>query len=492
MLPRKFFVVSVVFFLTVFAYGLSADKVTEVKLHLHPDHGKIRPFETAVVHAEFYGKKRKGFLDSILGNKESTKSKVDTNDWKIEILSKNSGLLSKPFRYQEEGEKTKGGFAGFITQGIGAVSSKDSVLYTAPSKPGRYKLRVTTGNLKAETLITVSGSQNNSTGITLSSEDAQGKYAPLVKRYAPFIAQETWFDPRADYIARFDYDGNWKGDDNWENLRNGSSQAYVYYAVMETKTHWFLHYNFFHPRDYSDACVVGTCHENDNEGMILTVRKDGSPFGKVELLETLAHNNIYTFTNEKRIKKKVHNVDGTLSFYNETHPIIFIEAGGHGVLGGDYKTSFFDAKLMSFKQNTGVTYTYKDGEAERPSYGDDRNVGYSLISIEDSWWQRGSNESGEPNETFEKFYIYEPFGNRPKTSKKYIAGSFLGRTASDSMAKPFWGWHDRRTKKKKVLNTGQWALDPAYSLSVCYKWPKELPVATEYLYNPFLEEPRTP
>ena len=64
---------------------------------------------------------------------------------------------------------------------------------------------------------------------------------------------------------------------------------------METSTHWFLVYNFFHPRDYDERCIAGTCHENDNEGLVLTVRKDGSRFGRLQVMETLAHNRIFSY-----------------------------------------------------------------------------------------------------------------------------------------------------------------------------------------------------
>ena len=83
-------------------------------------------------------------------------------------------------------------------------------------------------------------------------------YRPLVEHYAPFIAQETWFQPRSDYIVRFDADGDWRGDNNWDNAPFASTQAYVYYAVIETETHWFLIYNFFHARG-----LLGQVHYRD-------------------------------------------------------------------------------------------------------------------------------------------------------------------------------------------------------------------------------------
>lgn len=466
------------------------DDVTEIKLNVLPKTLKIRPLETAIIQAEFYGTKKKGLLGNLLGDLESGKGRLQSNRWKAIITTKNSGWLSKPFLFQAEGEKVKTGLENFIKQGLGVASGKDSVLYTAPGKPGKYTIRITEGKVSKQVTIEVSNSarsSNNSSKINFKPESkSTDPYFNLVEHYAPFIAQETWLNPKADYLTRFNFDSNWKGDDNWENLEKGSSQAYVYYAVMETKTHWFLQYNLFHARDYSDACIAGSCHENDNEGLILTVRKDNSKFGKLEVMETLAHNNIYSFTNDKNIKKGVHNIDGKLDLYKGIQPIIFIEAGGHGVLGSSHKTSFFSAAKMDFTKNTGVTYIYK-GTAGQPKHANDRNVSYALLSIYEEWWTRGNQETDESNDTFDNFYVYEPFGERPKASAKFIAGAFKGRTASDNMAKPFWAWHDNRTKKKKVLNTGQWALDPAYAISVNLKFPKNKPVSTEYIFNPYLE-----
>lgn len=477
-------------FLTFVCFGkLSAqEKVTEIKINVLPETAKIRPMETAVIKIQFFGEKKKGFLDKILAD-ESKTGQIQIDNWTASVNNSNGGWLSKPFLFQESGEKTKSGLDNFLKQGLNSVAAKDSILYTAPNKTGKYTIKITQGNLTKEVTIEVTNSaasQKTAETTNFSSEiNSSDKYFALVENYAPFIAQETWFEPKADFLARFDYDGNWNGADNWENLQTGSSKAFVYYAVMETETHWFLIYNFFHPRDYSDFCVVGTCHENDNEGLILTVRKDTSKFGKLEVMETLAHNNVYSFTNNSAIKNGVHNIDGKVEFYENSHPIIFIEAGGHGIYSSDSKSSLFSAAKMEFKQNTGVTYVYNQ-KAENPNYANDRNVSYALLPIYDEWWMKGSQESNRANETFDEFYVYEPFGNRPNASVKYISGAFHGRTASKNMAKPFWAWFDRRTRDKKVLNTGQWALDPAYSVSANLKFPNKLPVSLEYVFNPYL------
>lgn len=480
--------------LFIFSANLFAqEKINDVKVNVFPASAKIRPLETAIIQIQFFGEKKSDIFDKVLKD-ESRKGRLQIDDWKA--VSENGGWLSKPFLLQTKDENGNDsrlgtGLDNFLKQGMFSVASKDSVLFTAPEKAGKYKLKITRGEITKEVVIEVSNSALSSKKEEFTKfppvENSADKYLPLVEHYAPFVAQETWFEPKADYLARFDYDGNWKGTDNWENLDSGSSKAFVYYAVMETETHWFLIYNFFHPRDYSDFCVAGTCHENDNEGLILTVRKTGENFGKLEVLETLAHNNVYSFTNDSSIRKGAHDIDGRIDFYNETHPIIFIEAGGHGVFSSDYKSSVFSAEKMDFKQNTGVTYVYK-GKAENPKSPNDGNVGYALLPIYDEWWKKGNQESGKANETFEKFYVYEPFGNRPRASAPYIAGAFHGQTASENMAKPFWAWYDGRTRKKKLVNTGQWALDPAYSVSINLSFPKDEPFSVDYVFNPYLKQ----
>jgi len=485
-----------ILFLTILALvalaGVTSakDVITKIELDVLPASAKIRPNETAIIRAEFFGKKKKkGLFGSIFGNNANNTSKVQSNDWKVALKTKDSGWISKPFLFQEAGEKPATGLENLIKKSLNVASSKDAILYTAPAKEGKYTIKITEGNLSKEISIFVSDSvptSKESEVFIATRILSSGKYADLVEHYAPFIAQETWFDPKADYLAHFNYDGNWKGEDNWENLKKGSSQAAVYYDVIETETHWFLQYSFFHPRDYSDVCIAGTCHENDFEGLILTVRKNETTFGKLEVMETLAHNNIYSFTNDPSIKNGVHNIDGKIDLHEGVRPIVFIEAGGHGVFGSSYKTSLFDAQKMDFKQNTGVTYI-RQGKYVKPRHANDRDVGYILLPSYSELWLKGTQETSSISETFDNFFSYQPFANRPKTKANLIAGAFRGKTIEENMAKPFWAWHDKRTRNRKILNTGQWALDPAYSVSQNLTFPSSKPFSTTYTFNPYLE-----
>ncbi len=467
--------------------GYAADPLlSQIRLRTDPEVARVRPFESLVVQVLAYGE-----LTDEAGQTKKVRLRMGAAD--LAVKGPDAGWLSKPFRYQGKEEEPfyeKEG-AGLGAVIFGRVQSdfvlKDSVLYTAPAKAGSYQIAADIDGKTASITVTVdpkAPSRRQREKVRFSKErPSRDPYRRLAEHYAPFVAQETWFQPKSDFLARFDLDGDWRGDNNWDSAEVGSSQAYVYYAAMETDTHWFLIYNFFHPRAYSDKCVAGTCHENDNEGAVVTVEKDGSQYGRLIVMETLAHNNVYSYRADRRIKKGVHSPDGKIETYEQSHPVVFIEAGGHGVYGSTGSHSRYSISRDQFGAGTGVTYVYK-GVAERPRHGNDRKVGYELLSIYDHWWVRAQEGQGRQDRTFDAYYAYQPYGGRPRSPHPEIAGSFLGRKFGSNKAKPFGGWHDRRTRKKKVLATGQWALDPAYAVSQNLRIPGRF--SLDYVFNPYL------
>ncbi len=276
--------------------AMAQSTVTEIQLRTDPAGAKVRPLESIVVQLLAYGE----ISDGSSGTKKVRLQPASEIGFKLK--DGNGGWLSKPFRFQ--GQETESfyepegsGLAAIIfRRATSQYVRQDSTLYTAPEKSGKYEIEATLEGKTASITIDVDPSAPSLRTPEKVEFPAEGPsrdpYRLLAQHYAPFVAQETWFQPKSDFLARFDLDGDWRGDDNWQDAEEGSSQAYVYYAAMETQTHWFLIYNFFHPRDYSDKCVVGTCHENDNEGMILTIEKDGSQYGRLLSMETLAHNNV--------------------------------------------------------------------------------------------------------------------------------------------------------------------------------------------------------
>ena len=119
-------------------------------------------------------------------------------------------------------------------------------------------------------------------------------YFELAENWAPVWYQDTDSDDYdADYITNFNFDGNWNGTDNWENQPGYTLNANIYYWVVETETHWFIGYADFHPRDWK---VMGH-HENDMEACLLVVNRDGSTYGEIISMITIAHLDFYSYKN---------------------------------------------------------------------------------------------------------------------------------------------------------------------------------------------------
>src|SRR6187402_1255888 len=126
--------------------------------------------------------------------------------------------------------------------------------------------------------------------------------AALALRWAPIHYEDV--DPtgghalggQSDYMTRYDFDGDLEGRNNWEHTGNSAYplSAHGYYAVAETGSHWFITYLFFHPRDWSRS-FFDTEHENDAEGVMFTIRRDGSPYGTLTAAVTVAHQDFFSY-----------------------------------------------------------------------------------------------------------------------------------------------------------------------------------------------------
>ncbi|CAL9555264.1 hypothetical protein SUDANB95_04482 [Actinosynnema sp. ALI-1.44] len=264
--------------------------------------------------------------------------------------------------------------------------------------------------------------------------------AELAFHWAPVHYQDTdSSDHDADYVSTVDFDGEWNTVNNWESQDDTLSRltGAAYYSVVETSTHWFIVYSFYHPRDWEDfPDPFGQyTHENDMEGMLATVRKDGTVFGKLEAVVTVAHSDFYsyvpagsTFTSGRE------SVDGTLLLQNG-RPTTRQEAKGHGLYAWNG---------AEFPGGDGVVYV-PSSTGEVPSSGNDRSVGYRLV------------------DTFAAGGLWA----RRDDSTTYASwGTFRGDNGKDNAANTAWGWDDGNDGSD--LQRGALANDPAYLVSVYF------------------------
>jgi hypothetical protein len=274
---------------------------------------------------------------------------------------------------------------------------------------------------KNEIEIKKSDYSNNS---AITSFKSSGFDNEIAKRWAPVHRQDVdatgshGLSGRADYITAINFDGDWVATNNWDNIANSaySPTAHCYYSVTETSTNWFILYSFFHPRDWTDNILLYGIdeHENDLEGVLIVIKKDGSTYGSIQAAVTVYHSDFYSYLlAEASYQENYESVDGTLQmqWYNdEWHPITSQECRGHGIKAHPY---------VDIDGDGIVYYPSMDDIAEAPESNYDTDVKYKLVDV------------------FESGGLWDQRNN----SQLFSGGSFLSSYGSGSANAP-WNWED--------------------------------------------------
>ncbi|WNG15208.1 hypothetical protein [Cystobacter fuscus] len=292
--------------------------------------------------------------------------------------------------------------------------------------------------------------------------------AALAKRWAPIHYQDVdvtgshGINGKADYITRVDFDGDWSGTNNWDNAASRALPAYAYQSVVETSSHWYIVYTFFHPRDWFDS-IFDSEHENDGEGVLLIVERNGTEYGSLVGAVTVAHKDFFSYTPDgSPLTSGAESIDGKLStadFEGVQHPITAQEAKGHGLKAWPQ----YDIN------GDGVKYYPSLTTAEEPSSASDPDVRYKLLDIygsEGLWTRRSLSELFASDGTF-----------RGDTSGG--CGYVAGQCGTNSANAP-WGWDDGNDG---AVARGEIATDPA-KLAAIYFSPASR-FSTTYTFNPF-------
>ncbi len=344
-----------------------------------------------------------------------------------------------------------------------------------------------------------------------TTSNAIAKEKLIAAQFAPVFLQGLGDNPRADYITNFDFDGDWKGDNNWYNLdkRNFALRAFIYYSVAETETHYLVHYAAFHPRDYKGGAVTSTLldealrralpqlgkikdptvekagdialsHENDLEGCLVVAEKRGNDLAQaqVQYVETMAHNGYYKYRTAA-----APGTLGDLLELNGSHPRLYLEPKGHGL----YRYTGDSAQLNP--RVTGLlTYNYTGTAEDHATLGekaDGKTIGYDLVSIYDTFWARAT---GGLNETFGETLDYEKrsaqkfqAGKAPLSTERnfgQLGAAFRGTVGFKNKARPPWAWFDDSERERP---RGEWFFDPA--AVIARHFGKDEKFSDVYLWN---------
>lgn len=186
-----------------------------------------------------------------------------------------------------------------------------------------------------------------------------GKFhARLALRWAPIHVQRVStkgsdsLRGRSDYITSINFDGEWDTANNWANARRFPLKAHCYYSVVETATHWYILYAFYHPRDWARGRDFNPLrgefgilsksldtHENDMQGLLAIVRRPGRvgnvAYGELLAVVTQSHRDFYSYLPARSyLRSGREDIDGRLSFLPHQgvpHPITVGESKGHGI-----------------------------------------------------------------------------------------------------------------------------------------------------------------
>jgi hypothetical protein len=332
----------------------------------------------------------------------------------------------------------------------------------------------------------------------------------IAARFAPIFYQGLGDKLRNDYITNFNFDGDWRGDNNWTNSEDARFhlKAYIYYAVSETPTHFFIHYAVFHPQDYKGnekggallskiiregvkrggkydptglSDLAALSHENDMEGCLVVVLKAGNDILRARTIyvETLAHNRFLKYTTEAATEGDSNHRPDIFKTERE-RPLLYVEPKGHGIeayTGGENQSP----------RNGLLIYNFT-GQPEDPESKHANEVGYDLISLYDTLWPLAHKGVNGTFGAVQKYKIlnvsFLQTEGQPRTravNLGTLGTAFTGSVGATNMARPPWGWFDRSEQEQPL---GGWFFDPARVVKRHFNLGEEF--STAYVHAPFL------
>ncbi|HEX8069597.1 MAG TPA: hypothetical protein VF546_06580 [Pyrinomonadaceae bacterium] len=355
-----------------------------------------------------------------------------------------------------------------------------------------------------------------------ASAQTEAQARAVAARFAPVFYQGL-DEARHDYLTNFDFDGDWRGDNNWAHADDERFplKAYVYYAVSETATHYFIHYAVFHPRDYKGgsggrilsniinegvkrggrfdptgrSAEATVAHENDMEGCLVVVAKQGGDIerARVVYVETLAHNRFlkYTAATEDSANAASAKLEGgpdddrknaddgkNVVTLDGERPRLYVEPKGHGI------AAYRDDKQRP--RGSVLRYEY-GGRAAVPAPGAE-TVSYDLVPLLTTLWPRAQQGVGETYGLVTDYgqVSVSVVGSKGRTQAHALnlgalGSAFLGAVGGHNMARPPWGWFDN---KERSAAPGSWFFDPAATVKRHFKLGADFGVA--YVRQPFL------
>jgi hypothetical protein len=260
---------------------------------------------------------------------------------------------------------------------------------------------------------------------------------------------------KSDYITSFNFDSDWKAINNWENLERFELPPVVYYSVLSNTTHHFIQYAYFHPRDWTRTpfTKIGQ-HENDLEGILLIVQRNGTEYGTCVGAIAVFHNQLLLYSTQEFIRFQTKYFRKTPLVMCGNRPVSAQQTKGHGCKAyGDMRHQGQQLALY-VPENSFID---RNEINNLPKVLVD-TIGYNLVDIFEPgglWDQRANSDFFATNQS--------------------IKGD------NGAGAKPPWLWQSVQWKDKYPVGT--LAYHPAQIAYDYFSFGN--PVDTAYTFNPY-------
>lgn len=311
----------------------------------------------------------------------------------------------------------------------------------------------------------------------------------LANAYAPVVLQQVE-ESRVDTFTTIDFDGDLRPGNNLDNAV-GAHPANLYYAVVETTTHWFVTYVFYYPvarpNDREEA-------EHDMFGAQVIVQKlDGDPTGVLRAWSTFYQLDYAAWAMESPWYAAGAEVGGDLNgrlpatrLEGSRHIQLFIESGRHAVClptqGVGPCRPATGASAPFEEDTTAVVFRVGD-TAQAVGDGPADDLRYALAPFVDGLWVYRNRTTGDDAVFAGRSEYRPPDGDgveRPGDGLSFPTSLESEHDGSTFGELPF----AYASADDFPPRDGVWFVDPAWMASQTFELPEGL--SLDYCFNPWL------
>ncbi len=341
-------------------------------------------------------------------------------------------------------------------------------------------------------------------------------YEALAAKYAPVVYQATRKEaPHFDYLTTFDFDGNWKALDNYDAIKKATEiRSFVYYDVVETKSHFFIRYAYFHPLHF--GLLGGDAFGNEMAGATVVVAKYPQerpvavltyfPAGDNEEVRSYVTEESGIVTQQGLNYHRVNAVFPEAQLFPGGHYLAYLTANTHESCLWIHTTKEhlldqlcqltegekLGLSVIQYVYDGGASDTLKKDGGAFPAAKQDVRYGLRLV-LQDFWTRR--DQTGT-NTIYTMSFEYEAPEGRPGNGLE-LPSAFLDPVTPTSPYKgrPPWAWEWSTNPFNFDLYSlprGNYFLDPAWfflkrhRLNADWNWDTKEGYSTDYCFNPYL------